>query len=66
MSTGEIIVSATFAMFGQLLQMWMEMAKMNGITEDELDQMYASVKGDFYIKKPENLPDPEEEGITNG
>jgi hypothetical protein len=66
MSTGEIIVSATFSMFGQLLQMWMEMAKMNGITEDELDQMYTSVKGDFYINKPENLPDPEEEGITNG
>lgn len=60
MSTGEIIVSASFAMFGQLLQMWMEMAKLNGITEEELDQMYRSVKSDFYVNRPEKLPDPVE------
>ena len=61
MSTGEIILSASFGMFGQLLQLWMEMAKMNGITENELDQMYASVKSDFYQNKPDKLPDPVEE-----
>jgi hypothetical protein len=58
MSTKEIIVSASFAMFGQLIQMWMEMAKLNGVTEEELDKIYAVLKEGFYANNPSSLPDP--------
>jgi hypothetical protein len=57
MSGIEIIIPAATAIIIQGIQAWIAMARLNGITEDELEKLFLSELDKFNQNTPDKLPD---------
>ncbi len=57
MPIAEIAIPALTAVLIQGLQAWITMARMNGMTEDQLNALFISELTKFNANTPDKLPD---------
>jgi hypothetical protein len=57
MSGAEIIVPAVTAVLIQGIQAWIAMARMNGMSEEQINALFESELAKFNANTPDKLPD---------
>jgi hypothetical protein len=57
MSTAAVIVPAVTAIIIQGIQAWMAMARMNGVTEEDLQKLFMDELEKFKQNTPDKLPE---------
>lgn len=55
----QIIIPAATAIIIQGIQAWMAMARMNGMTAEQIDQLFLDELEKFRQNTPDKLPDAE-------
>jgi hypothetical protein len=55
--TAQVIIPAATAIIIQGLQAWMAMARMAGMTAEQLEQLYKDELAKFQANTPDKLPD---------
>lgn len=55
--TTEIIVAAGIAALVQLIQAGIEMARLSGLTEEQIKQVFAAEQDKFNQNTPDKLPE---------
>jgi hypothetical protein len=54
-----VIVPAVTAVLIQGIQAWILIARMNGLTDEQLNALWATELDKFKVNTPDKLPDPE-------
>ena len=57
-ATAGVAIPAATAIIIQGLQAWMAMARMAGMSAEQLDQLYKDELDKFQQNTPDKLPDP--------
>lgn len=57
MTGAEIIVPAATAIIIQGIQAWIAMARLNGMSEDQIESLFQSELAKFNANTPDKLPD---------
>ena len=57
MTGAEIIIPAATAVIIQGIQAWMAMARMVGLTEEQVEALFQSELAEFNLNTPDKLPD---------
>lgn len=57
-ATAGVAIPAATAIIIQGLQAWMAMARMAGMTAEQLEQLYKDELAKFQVNTPDKLPDP--------
>jgi len=57
MPVAEILIPALTSVIIQGIQAWIAMARMNGMTEDQLSALFNSELARFNANTPDKLPD---------
>jgi hypothetical protein len=57
MPAAEILIPALTAVIIQGIQAWIAMARMNGMTEEQLTALFNSELAKFNANTPDKLPD---------
>jgi hypothetical protein len=57
MSTASIVIPAATAIIIQGIQAWIAMARLNGLTEEELEKLFLTELDKFNQNTPDKLPD---------
>ena len=57
MPVAEILIPALTSVIIQGLQAWIAMARMNGMTEEQLSTLFDSELAKFNANTPDKLPD---------
>ena len=57
MPVAEILIPALTSVIIQGLQAWIAMARMNGMTEEQLSELFSTELAKFNANTPDKLPD---------
>ena len=57
MTGAEIIVPAATAIIIQGIQAWLAMARLHGLTEEQVEALFQSELSKFNLNTPDKLPD---------
>lgn len=55
--SAEIIIPAATAIIIQGIQAWIAMARLNGLTEEQLASLFQAELAKFNLNTPDKLPD---------